>query len=639
MNELCLGNKILRINLSTGEIIAESISRLASKFLGGRGVNQKILIEELGLETRVFDSDNLLAIGSGRLAGTLAPCANRLSIDSKNAFHGGIGSANMGGHFASELKFAGYDNIILRGCSEEPVYLWIHDGEVEFRDASAIWGKSTTEAVKFIRTDLRDDDIHVIGIGQAGEKLVRMSCVFGDETRASGRCGLGAVMGSKKLKAIAVKGTGGIRVADPDGFMIKVQEYWNKIKKASRTRTRERYGTLQSAQTFNLMSATPFRNFQDEFVKNEEMEKLSPEKFERFLIKRFACAACPIGCHHVYQIMDGPYAGLVCTKVEANTIWNFGTKLDILSPEAILISHQLCSQYGLDIDGASSVIAWIIECFEKGILTKADTDGMELRWGDPKIVWELLRKIANREGIGEILGEGVKRASDVFGRESKKLALHIKGQDLIEPLRYLKAWALGVVVSPRGGTHTRGAAGSVTRNVPPEVAERVWGIRLNEHRSSYDGAPELVRYYEQLHAILDSLGICFFASNWSGLDLLHPEEIAEMLSHALGYAMDGVELMRIGERIHTVEKAFNVRHAGFSRKDDYPPERLMDEPIKSGPGFGEKLDRKNWELLLNRYYTLHGWDTEHGWPKKETLFKLGLEDIAHQLEEQGRLLY
>lgn len=633
----CICNRVLNVDLESRTIYIEPTADFSARFLGGRGVNQKILFERLDPKTKAFDDENLLAFGAGMLVGTSAPCANRLSIDSKSAFSNGIGSANMGGYFAAELKRAGYDGIILKGRSEIPVYLWVHDGMVEFREASAIWMKTTTESETAIRKELGGKNIAIIGIGQAGATLARIACIIGDGTRAAGRCGLGAVMGSKNIKAIAVKGTGKISVADPSAFRGIVHSYSEKLKKTSGAKMRGTYGTIPAVKLFNTWSATPFRNFQNEYMDDEDMNKLAPEVFAAYSEKKLACAFCSIGCQHVYRITDGPYAGLACTKLEANALWNFGTKLDITYPPAVMNAQQLCSEYGLDIDGASSSIAWAMECFEQGILTKADTDSLELRWGDHQVVMELLRKMAYREGFGQILGEGVKVASEHVGRGSEVYALHIKGQDLIEPLRSLKAWALGITVSPRGAAHTRGAAGSITRSVTPEIAQSLWGLEPEMEAGSYEAAPRIVRYYERFHAVLDSLGICFFASNWLGLDALYPDDLAEMVSVASGKNVGVNELMLTGERIHSVEKAFNIRHARFSRREDFPPERLMNEAVKSGLGKGEMLDRKKWEGMLDAYYSLHGWNRETGWPRKHVLIELGLTDVAAILEKEDLL--
>jgi aldehyde:ferredoxin oxidoreductase len=633
----CIQNRLLKIDLTRRKTESEPIEELIFDFLGGRGINQKILFDRVSPGIKAFDVDGVLAIGAGLLVGTLAPCACRLSIDSKSAFNDGIGSANMGGYFAVELKRAGFDHLFLAGRSEEPIYLWIHDREVEFRDASEIWSETTLKAEAHIRSELGDEDLHIIGIGPAGAGLARIACIIGDGARAAGRCGLGAVMGSKGVKAIAVKGTGRVQVAQPEAFRARTREYSEKLRKTAGAKSRGIFGTIPAVKAFNAWSATPFRNFQDEYVEEDRIAKLAPEAFEKYSEKRLGCAFCPIGCQHVYRISEGPYEGLVCNKLEANTVWNFGTKLDITYPPAIIAAQQRCCEYGLDIDGASSVIAWAMECFEREILTTSDTDGLELRWGDHAVVMELLGRIARREGFGKVLGDGVQRASQEVGKGSEKFAVHIKGQDLIEPMRSLKAWALGIAVSPRGAAHTRGAAGSITRLVPPEKARSMWGLDPETAGDPYAAAPAIVKYYEQFHAVLDSLGLCFFSSNWLGPDALSPEDVASIVSAALGKNVNAASLMAAGERIHNVEKAFNVRHAGFSRKHDYPPERLMREAVKSGPGRGEILKKEGWERMLEGYYLEHGWNQETGWPTRESLAQLSLQDVADVLEEEGRL--
>jgi aldehyde:ferredoxin oxidoreductase len=323
---------------------------------------------------------------------------------------------------------------------------------------------------------------------------------------------------------------------------------------------------------------------------------------------------------------------------ETNSFWNWSARLEIDSASAGITLHALCNQYGLDEDNASCAIAWLFECYERGIVTKEETDGLELKWGDDTAVAELLRKIAHREGIGDLLAEGGKRASEIVGRDSEKYVIHIKGQDSMEAMRTVKEWALGCVVSTRGGAHTRGAnVASLNKEIPAELSQRLWGISKLDGPLSYDNKARLVVYYERLQAILDSLNVCLFTSNWIGLDMPDHEDYARLYSTATGRAVDGSELMNIGERIHNIEKAFNVLHAGFDRRDDYPPSRLMEEPIKSGPHQGERLEKDKWDQMLDEYYEIHGWDKETGLQTREALENLGLGHVADDLAKAGRL--
>jgi aldehyde:ferredoxin oxidoreductase len=638
-SNFCFGGKILRVDLTSGRTWTEQTSKYIPEFLGGRGIDNWILYNEVKPWVTPLEPANRLLFGTGVLVGTLAPTAARHTVDAKSPMSGGIGSANSCGHLSAELKFAGYDHIVLQGRSRRPVYLWIDDNHVELMDASHIWGKTTYETDDIIKQELGNDDIQVACIGPAGENLVRSACVMTNRARAAGRCGLGAVMGSKNLKAIAVRGTGSIEVAHPERFMERVNKAWEKVRVSEAATIRRRWGTYRTPELFNERGHLSARYFQDDYVSPEIIEKVAPEIFKRgYEVRRLGYSACPIGCSHFYKVMDGPYAGLTCEGFEVNDLLNFVARFEIDYPPAILKLHSLCSEYGLDQDNASGVIGWAFECYQRGIITDADTDGLMLEWGDHRAVAELLRKVAYREGIGDLLAEGSKRASEIVGGGSQEFAIHVKGQDSIESMRGSgRGWALGCVVSTRGGTHTRGANLIESMNVPSEISQRIWGIPKIDGPLSYEHKAKLVVYYEKLQAILDSLGVCMFCSNWAGLDLLDPDDLAELYSAATGTMISGEELMVVGERIHNVEKAFNVIHAGFTRGDDQPPRRFMEEPIKSGPMRGEKLTQEAWDKMLNEYYELHGWDTATGWQSRKCLEDLGLKGVADDLGKAGRL--
>ncbi|MCK5553653.1 MAG: hypothetical protein KAJ09_10950, partial [Deltaproteobacteria bacterium] len=515
-----------------------------------------------------------------------------------------------GGKFAGELKCAGFDHVVISGKSEEPVYLWINDDKVEIRDAKPLWGKLIFETGKMLRASTGDERIQFIAIGPAGENLVRTSAIIEGNSRAAGRCGLGAIMGSKNMKAIVVRGShkGPIGTANPDQFSRLVREFTGKLSSLPAVKRKQRFGTVAAIPALNEVAGMPIRNFADEYLSVEELRDYMPEKFDQFSVGFIdSCVPCTIKCHHMYE---GSRSGeLPFDKLEANTVWDFGPRLGITSAEDLLTCQALCTHYGLDIDNTASVICWAMDCFEKGILKPSDTDGLILRWGDSEVVFELIKKIALREGVGELLAEGSHRASLKIGRGSQKLSIHVKGQDIIEPIRSCKGWALGIVVSPRGATHTRGAPQTEFYRVDSDFGKKVWGVESAGIPGEYEGKAKLVVYYERLHAVLDSLGLCYFASNWSSPapGQLGPREIAELCSAAFGEGISEEDLMKKGERILTLEKIFNLIHTDFDRDDDYPPEKLMEEPIKTGPFRGEKLDRKGWDTMLDEYYELHGW--------------------------------
>ena len=641
MSDYCFAGKILGVNLSDRRIEIKKTNEIDGGFLGGRGLNQSLLLDYQEEGISPFDHKSFIIFGSGRLVGTGAPCAVRMNIDSKNVFTGGIGSSNTGGKFARELKFAGFDHIVVSGKSEEPVYLWISDNEVEIRNAKRLWGKLIFETDKMLKASIKDEKIQFIAIGPAGENSAWTSAIIEGSSRAAGRCGLGAIMGDKKLKAIVVRGTQQrlIQTANPRQFSRLIQEFTNKLSSLPAVKRKRHFGTVAAIPALNNVSAIPVRNFVDEYLSMDTLSHYLPEKFDQFSVGSInSCVPCAIKCHHMYK---GSFSSqLPHDKFEANTVWDFGPRLGLTFAEDLLTCHALCTHYGLDIDNTASVICWAMDCFEKGILKPSDTDGLVLGWGDPKVVFELIKKIALREGVGELLSEGSSRASLKIGRGTEKLSINIKGQDLVEPIRSCKGWALGVVVSPRGGTHTRGAPQTEFYRVDSDLAQRIWGVESAGIPGEYKGKAKLVVYYERLHAVLDSLGLCHFASNWSSPapGQLGPKEIAELCSAAFGEEISEEDLMKKGERIVTLEKIFNLIHTNFDRSDDYPPDRFMEEPIKTGPFKGEKLDRKEWDTMLDEYYCLHGWDAKTSFPKKDTLRALGLEKYINILNEKGKIL-
>ncbi len=635
MSGSCYGyaGKILHVDLTTLKIYTETTDVYVPRFLGGRGINQWTLLKELRPWVTPFEPANIICIGAGTLTGTVVPGAARLSIDSKNAFNNGIGSGSAGGWFASELKFAGFDNVIIRGKARKPAYLWIDDDRIILKSADALWGKTTAETEAMIKEEVGNPDIQVLCIGPAGENMARQACIIVSGCRAVGRCGLGAIMGSKNLKAIAVKGTGGISVKHEDMFMEKVLSVSKRLCNLEGSQKRRQFGTLCGSPLYNNLSSLCYKNFEDDHIPEDKFDSISHEVFhDHFEMDRYACIACPTACGHVYSIKSGHYAGTKCLKAEANTVWDFGGKLAIDDVSALLKAQEECCQLGLDIDNTSSVIGWAIDCFRNRIISEEDTEGLKLTWGDHGVVIELIRRIAHRKGFGNILAEGALRASHLIERGSDKYVFHTKGQELIEAIRTMKGWALGVVVSARGGSHTRGALGSESRQYTQEESHRIFGVKTAGIARTYEGKPRAVVHVEYTNVLLDSLGICLFTGNWIDPYGINPKELAQFYSLATGIKTSTEEIMQAGERIFNIEKMFNVLHAGFTRKDDFPPMRLMEEPVKSGPFKGEVLDHKRWNIMLDEYYDLHGWDRETGWPTKTKLHDLGLDEFIKQLE-------
>ena len=636
--------KILRVDLTTGSISTESTMKYAKKWLGGRGVGQWIMYSEVKPWVTPFEPANRIIVETGPFNGTLVPAACRYSISSKNVFSYGVGTSNCGGHFSPELKFAGYDHIVLEGRARIPVYLWIDDNRVELRDARNIWGETTWETDDIIKDEIGDEDIQVICIGPAGENLVKAACVIGNRNRAAGRCGLGAVMGSKNLKAVAVRGTGFIEIAQPERFMEAVNIARDKIDKSpffnSEAKLRK-YGPDGIFVETNESCNIPYRNFQDSYIPKESAKKLDPEFLLRCKVRDLACFSCPLHCSNFLRIDEGPYAGLTTEGIELEDAMNFGGKLAIDYAPALIKAHSLVNQLGLDQDNATGVLAWAFECYQRGILTQKDTDGLKLEWGDYGVVFELLRKMAHREGFGNILAEGSKHASEIIGRDCGYYAITMKGQELFEEARMPVGWGLGACVATRAGAHTTGAPQYEMSAVVPEFDERgkrVFGVKTLDP-TSYEDKPKLVVHTERSQELMNCLGTCMIPSCWVDPELMRFEEIAELYSAATGWETTANELITIADQILNLEKAFNVLHAGLSRKDDYPPERCLNEPIKSGPFKGFALSKEKYNKMLDEYYQLRGWDTATGLQTRKCLEDLDLKLVADELEMAGKLLF
>lgn len=508
---------------------------------------------------------------------------------------------------------------------------------VEIINAEHICGLGTGETTDLIKKERRDDNAQVICIGPAGENLVRYACIVSG-TNVAGRSGLGAVMGSKNLKAVAVKGTSQVKVAKEQEFLNIVNKVQQKIYASGNTKLLRTYGTMGYVPFMVESGRLNIKNFSGDRLSPDDFEKISPENFKSYEIKTATCLDCPIYCIHFYK-MDNIEHSSTCGGIQANDLANFGSRLCIYDVPDIIRMHYLCNEYGLDQDSSAGSIGWAIECYENGILTENETDGLKLSWGDSEIVLRLLRKIAFRDGFGNLLAEGSKKASDIIGKGSDKFAIHIKGQDSMEALRGAVGWALGCVVSTRGGTHLRGAnmIGDFFRGLSAEYCIKTWGVGEVGNPLSYENKAKLVVYYESLKAVVDSLGICVFATNWASPDLLNPEDLSELYSAAIGIQVKADELMFIGTRINNIEKAFNTLHAGFARTDDYPPNRFMEESIKSGPLRGEKLEKDKWDKMLDEYYELQGWNKATGWQTRKCLENLELKEIAVELENAGKL--
>ena len=628
--------KTLRIDLGRGKVVSEPSVRYF-EFLGGRGVGAKVLFDEVGVNVGPYDPENLLVFSPGLLVGTGAPQATRTNIGSKNPNTGGVGYANVGGGFGSRLRRAGFDNLIFSGRASEPVYLWVSDGSAEIRRAADLWGRGVYETEDRIRDEVGNSKVSVASIGPAGENRTFASAVIVDRGHAAGGCALASVMGSKNLKAVAAWGEGQIRVADPAGLEELRQRILGRILATEHSRLQRSVGSYgRVLPGFQARSMLPVRNYQDDHWDDEKVRRLlGIERYRRGMIP--CDESCHEPCMQDLELGEGRYAGTGCVGLQANSGYGFGPRFDIDDPEVVIAATAVCNDLGIDIDNASTIISWAFELFEKGIVTRDDTGGLDLRWGDGESLLALLRGLALRSGFGNVLADGFRYAAQRIGGGSEYYAMQVKGQGIIDSVRTAIAWGFGHMVSTRGARHLDGSPTIEARDFPPEVVEMLFGVSTPITQTSYEGKARLVFWFENYKALTDCLGVCYFSSYWGTVEKWGPEDYAAALKAVSGVEMSGEELLRLGWRVHELEKAFNTIHAGFSRRDDMPPVRVFDEPVRSGRLRGQRLDFERYGEMLSEYYGLHGWDRGSGWQRRDMLERLGLRDVAERLERYGRI--
>ena len=614
---------ILEVDLTNQTVQRRNLSEhLAYHYLGQAGINARILYDRVSSATDPYSPEAPLIFGVGPLGGTLAPCSGRLSVTFKSPLTGIFGDANCGGHWGSELKMAGYDHIVIAGKARHPVYLWIDNDRIQIRDARPLWGKNTWETDELIREDLGERTAQVAYIGPAGENLVRFAAIICNHARAAARCGPGAVMGSKNLKAIAVRGDRGVQVADKAALQEAVEEAVGAILGDPLYESAKTYGTLAITPLAQALGFLPTRNFQESTFNGAE--KLRGEVFlEKYATKHKGCYNCPVACSRFYKVSDGPYASTRGEGPEYESVSALGAKCGNDNFEAILHANTLCNQLGLDTISTGNTLAWAMECREKGILTQDQLDGLDLRFGNDEAMVELIKKMAAREGIGDLLAEGAHRAAQKIGGADR--VIHSKGLDYpAVDIRGTKGMALSFAVSPRGGDHLKGLSlYEVAPDLYAQDIRKEIGINVTpQYWLQYETKAVLMRWHENWHCVVDSLGLCKLEG--IALKPLLPKHFQRMLAAATGWDISVKELEHIGERIWNLERLFNARE-GMRREDDFPPRRLLEEPITTGPAQGERLDRKRYEQMLTEYYRLRGWDPDTGIPTSEKCRELGLD--------------
>ena len=605
---------ILRVNLSTGKITKEPVDENnARMFLGGNGLATKYLFDEVKKGVDPLGPDNKLIFMTGPLTGTISPSSGRFSAVTKSPLTGLWGSSNSGGRWGLDLKKSGYDGIIIEGTADRPVYLVIEEGKAEIRDADKIWGQGVKETIKQIKT-ATGGKLNTACIGVAGENKVRYATIMNDVHRTLGRCGLGAVMGSKRLKAIAAGGSRRVAVADKTAFNKAAKAARELINESLLKMTLEVYGTNMVLDMVNVKGGLPTRNWQSGSCSYAD-EISGPAVSEKILVGKKACFACPIACGGISEIKTGKYA---CRGEgpEYESVGAFGPMCDIKDLEAITYAHLLCNEYGLDTVSTGSTIAFAMECFEKNILTRTDTDGLELAFGDADVMIDIIHKIGKREGIGDLLAEGTKRVSEKLGKGSTRFAMHVKGLELpAYDCRATKITGLAFATANRGGDHiTAYVQGPTFLDIPYLIVDK---STIEEATRENPAEAIVVKDMEDALTVFDAVGCCKFMGM-----ALFAEDIVPIIANATGWEFEVADFRKAGERIFNLARMFNIRE-GCSREDDTLPPRLLEEPMKTGPAKGLVVGL---EPLLDAYYKMRGWDLTSGKPTIAKLKELDFDD-------------
>lgn len=607
--------RLMRIDLSSSSVREEDIpSDVAESFVGGRGFGARYVYDEIPANTDPLGPQNKLLIGTGPLAGTSAQSLSKWAAYTRSPLTGTYTRSSGGGDFGAWLKWAGLELLIIEGRAATPVYLHIKDGKCEIRDAGAIWGKSTVDTQVLLKKT-HGAKARMICIGPAAEKSVRYAGIFSDR-RAAGRGGTGTVMGSKNLKAVVVEAERSENLAQPDEFKKLVRQQVKGYKEAMGFEPFRDYGTPMGVDMGNAMGYFPVRNFREGVL--EGSENISFAQYAAITKKHTGCFACMLKCGKVRTVASGPYQGATSDGPHYETIWAFTGSIGCSDLGATVVADNLCCELGLDTISTGVSIGFAYELFEKGILTAKDTDGLVLKYGDPEPMLRLIEMIGAREGLGDILAEGVKRAADRIGKGSEEYAMHVKGQELpgYEP-RAMKALGMNYALSNVGANHCFGYAQQEMGNPRPRVLDPV----------AEEDKGDVVKYNHDYTAAIELAGACTFPGNsleCFGLDIL-----AKLLVATLGVPRFGSEdyLWHVAEKTYNLERCFNVRE-GFSRKDDTLPKRMLTEPLRGGMHDGEVFKKP--DTIIDEYYGERGWDRD-GIPTAATLARLGLEDIDRDI--------
>jgi aldehyde:ferredoxin oxidoreductase len=630
--------KLLRVDLSSGRICREQTDEaLRHNFLGGRGVNSKLLYDHTGPQTQALGPDNVVIFGTGPLAGTLAPSCSRCTVTAKSPLTGILGDANFGGFFAPVMRKAGFDHIVITGRAAAPVYLHVTAQAIEIRNASHLWGLTIPEAETRLKAELADSHAQIALIGPAGENMVYTACVS-HRYNVAGRTGMGAVMGSKNLKAVCVSGRGKISVAHQQDFE---RERKNWLRKTRENPFTNYFGTFGSAGPLDKEAESGLlavKNFSQagEFA---GVEMVSAGHLKKFFTRSHACHACPVHCIQSFEVTEGAYAGTRGTKMPEGCNSSCGPSCGNADPGSLFKLNNMANAYGLDILDFGLLMATAMDWYEHGIITDADTGGIPLTWGNHQSMVAMLENIAFRRGFGAVLADGAVRAAEQLGPGARELVSSCKGMIFggVDP-RVIRGSALCYATATRGGDHLRGGIlielpGPGGRPaLPPEEALEKYGTLDVLDPGSYNKSSGAV-YNQDMYTIADCLEVCKFITSHSSFGITM-DDMAAMLYAVTGLSLTREDMRRTAQRVFTLERAYIIRE-GITRADDVLQGKWVKDAVNGGPYDGALIDPEKWQGMLTDYYRARGWDGATGIPTRQTLEMLGLDDVADDLQQRG----
>lgn len=616
--------KLLRINLSTGSAVEEEISPDVMKnYMGGAGFGIKYLFDEVPATTDALSEENKLIFSLGPLGGTNAPCASRMSVTAKSPLTNCVGMCMTGGYFPVEMKFAGYDMLIIEGKAKEPSYIYVNEGKVSIRSAKKIWGMKTFDSQQIIKDELNDQNIRIACIGPAGENLSKLACII-NERRAAGRKGLGAVMGSKNLKAIAIRGKKSVPIANEAENKAAISRMLKAMKESPVLYSAfSKLGTSMVVHQTSELGIFPTKNFaatgswnvSEHFGEDNVNRKLGNEH----------CYRCPVGCSQIRMPKNSFKGMMSAPEFESYYCMAGSTMVDDV--DAVIAADRICDELGIDTMSAGATVAFAMECFEKKLICKEDANGFEIQFGDAEGMLKLIEMMAYRDGLGDLFSDGSRIAAQKIGKGSEKFTMQVKGLELPGyDARGAKAHALNYATAYTGADHNRGYAYQEIFGIPiPEAVDRF----------AIEGKGKLTKYNQDSRAVTsDCAPMCAFL-----LDMAVPgvclTNTKDLVNSTTGLELTEDDVLAIGERMNNLAHAYNIL-AGMTRADDTLPYRFMNEAIPDGPSKGASIPQKDLDYMLDEYYGARGWD-KNGVPTREKLTELNMPEVISKLEGQGCL--